>query len=107
MITYRISKYNPEINYSDEWSALTDVGDTRYNLTVDEYFRYEELYIQSMLIMTDNDNKSSVRIEMFEKHFKWTDKKFQKYDIDQSVINVYKKDYQNVIYQSLYDGRRE
>ena len=62
---YRISKYNPE-NYSDEWTSITDVGDKRYNLTIDEYLRYENLYIQSLLTTINDDMKSSVRIENFE-----------------------------------------
>lgn len=103
---YRISKYNPE-NYSDEWTSITDVGDKRYNLTIDEYLRYEKLYIKSLMTIINNDIKSSVWIENFEKITQWTDKKFEKYDIDKSVINIYKKDYQSIIYKSIYDGKRE
>ncbi|MDE6539456.1 MAG: hypothetical protein K2K66_04635 [Ruminococcus sp.] len=103
---YRISKYNPE-NYSDEWTSITDVGDKRYNLTIDEYLHYEKLYIQSLMTIINNDTKSSVRIENFEEKMQWTDKMFKKYDIDKSVISIYKKDYQSIIYKSLYDGRCE
>lgn len=101
---YRISKYNPE-NYSDEWTSITDVGDKRYNLTVDKYFCYEELYIQSLMMLIEDDRNSSIHIEKFEKHFQWTYK--DKHNIDESVFNVYRKDYQSDIYQSLYSGRRE
>lgn len=101
---YRISKYNPE-NYSDEWTSITDVGDKRYNLTVDRYFYYEELYIQSLMMLIEDDRNSSVQIEKFEKHFQWTYK--DKYNIEESVFNVYRKDYQSDIYQLLYSGRRE
>lgn len=108
MIMYRISKYNPEIhNNSDEWGSITDVGDKRYNLTIDEYLRYEELYIQSLMTLIENDRNSNVNIETFEEIPQWTDKKFRKYNISKDVLSVYKKDYQSVIYQSLYSGQRE
>ncbi|MCM1315630.1 MAG: hypothetical protein NC040_07875 [Muribaculaceae bacterium] len=103
---YRISKYNPE-NYSDEWTSITDVGNKHYNLTIDEYLRYEELYIKILMTIINNDIKSNVRIENFEKIPQRTEKFFRKYNIDNSVISIYKKDYQDIIYKSLYDGKRE
>lgn len=104
---YRISKYNPEISYSDEWTSITDVSKKRYNLTVDEYLHYEELYIQSLMTLIEDDRNSYVHIEKFEKIPQRTESFFRKYSINKSVINIYEKDYQSTVYQSLYDGRRE
>ena len=87
MIMYRISKYNPE-NYSDEWTSITDVGDKHYNLTIDEYLRYEELYIKILMTIINDDIKSNVRIENFEKIPQRTEKFFRKYSIDNSVISI-------------------
>lgn len=98
---YRISKYNPE-NYSDEWTSITDVGDKRYNLTVDEYLYYEELYIQSLMTVISDYAESVVRIENFEEIPERTGN-----FADKSVMNIYEKDYQSIIYKSLYNGRRE
>ncbi|MCM1507274.1 MAG: hypothetical protein NC177_09105 [Ruminococcus flavefaciens] len=98
---YRISKYNPK-SYSDEWTSVTDVGDKRYNLTIGEYLRYEELYIQSLMTVINDDIKSIVRIENFEEIQKRTGS-----FADKSVMNIYEKDYQSGIYKSLYNGVHE
>lgn len=103
---YTLSKYNPEILYSDEWTSITDVG-RRYNLTIEEYLYYENLYIKSLIRIINNDSKSSVRIENFEKIPQRTEKFFRRYNIDKSVINIYEKDYQSIIYKSLYNGKRD
>lgn len=97
---YRISKYNPE-NHS-EWTSITDVGDKRYNLTIDEYLHYEKLHIESLMTIIKNDIKSNVRIENFEKIPKRTGN-----FADKSVMNIYQKDYESIIYKSLYGGKRE
>ncbi len=107
MIIYRISKYNPEIDCSYEWTSITDVGDKRYNLTVDEYLHYEKLYIQSLMMLIEDNRNNNVCIEKFERIPQRTESFFRKYSIDKSVINIYEKDYQSIVYQSLYDGRRE
>lgn len=98
---YRISKYNPE-KYSDEWTSITDVGDKHYNLTIDEYLHYENLYVQSLMMVIGDDVKSIVRIENFEEIPQRTGS-----FADKSVMDIYKKDYQSIIYKSLYDGRRK
>lgn len=103
---YRLSKYNPEICYSAEWTSITDVG-RRYNLAIEEYLYYENLYIKSLITIINNDSKSSVRIENFEKIPQRTEKFFRRYNIDKSVINIYGKDYQSIIYKSLYNGKRD
>ncbi len=42
---YRISKYHPLFSkYVDDWTSLTDIGDKRYNLTLEIYFQYEDMY---------------------------------------------------------------
>lgn len=107
MIIYRLSKYNPEVRYHSEWSSVTDVGDKRYNLTIEEYLRYEQLYIQSLLILTENDSKSNVRIENFEMIPQWTKNKALKYGIGKAVMELYKNDYKSTVYKMLYGDRRE
>lgn len=95
---FRISKYNPE-KHSDEWTSITDVGNKRYNLTINEYLRYEDLYIKSLMILISNDVKSNIRIENFEK--------IPKNFTNKSVRDIYDKDYDSMIYKSLYAGKRE
>lgn len=107
MIIYRLSKYNPEICYSDEWTSITDIGDKRYNLTVDEYLYYEKLYIKSLLMLVEDDSKSNVRIEGFEKSLQWTDSKCRKYGMDKAVMELYRNDYKSTVYKTLYGGRRK
>jgi len=59
------------------------------------------------MTLIEDDRNSYVHIEKFEKIPQRTESFFRKYSINKSVINIYEKDYQSTVYQSLYNGRRE
>lgn len=104
---YRISKYHPLFSkYVDDWAALTDVGDKRYDLTIEEYLNYENLYIQTVIDLLMLDKCEQLRISNFEKTIKWDSILSERYNLDKSVFELYKKDYQGKVYKELYSGKR-
>lgn len=103
---YRISKYHPLFSkYVDDWTSLTNVGDKRYNLTLETYFQYEDMYIKSVMLLLDRSNDSIIRITDFFSHSQWDDTMAKKYDLDESVYELYQKDYKKGIYMDLHNGK--
>lgn len=104
---YRISKYHPLFSkHVDDWTSITDVGDKRYDLTLETYLQYEEMYIKSVLILLGENNDKVVRITDFESIGKWDDSSLKQYELDESVYELYQKDYKKEIYSDLYNGKR-
>lgn len=104
---YRISKYHPLFSkYVDDWTSLTDVGDKRYNLTLEMYFQYENMYIKSVMNLLEINNDSKIKITDFEGLPKWDNLLSKQYGLDESVLALYEKDYTKDIYLDLYNGKR-
>lgn len=104
---YRISKYHPLFSkYVDDWSSLTDIGDKRYNLTLEMYFQYEDMYIKSVMNLLEINNDNKIKITDFESLPKWDNLRSKQYGLDESVLALYKKDYTKDIYVDLYNGKR-
>lgn len=104
---YRISKYHPLFSkYVDDWTSLTDIGDKRYNLTLEIYFQYEDMYIKSVMNLLEINNDNKIKITDFESLPKWDNLQSKQYGLDESVLALYKKDYTKDIYKDLYNGKR-
>lgn len=67
---WRITKYNPEFrdsngNYQkDEWTSFSDIGKifAYEELTIEEYLKYESLYINAIVKLMDGSGVKDLRI---------------------------------------------
>lgn len=80
MNEYRVTKYNPEFrnqydHYTkDEWTMFKQIGDTfsRIVLTVDEYQRVENAYVQVALSFFRESGLTSLKVAGLENYQKRT-----------------------------------
>lgn len=54
MLNYRITKYNPIYRNSkghytlDEWTSFSDIGNLKYNLSLEKYLEIENAYLEAI-----------------------------------------------------------
>ena len=59
MFVYRITKYNPIYRNSqghytlDEWTSFSDIGKSKYNLSLQDYLKVENAYLESIKIIVE------------------------------------------------------
>ncbi len=75
MYTYRITKYNPKYRneagayLKDEWTSVGDVGETfdGLKLTFEEYKKYEDAYLEAVLLTMKANGIDSLKIRWYGK----------------------------------------
>lgn len=75
MLYWRITKYDPQYRdnrgayLKDEWTEYEDIGKTfeGKTLTLEEYLKTEDAYIQAILLFMEDLNIDSLRISCLEK----------------------------------------
>ena len=93
-MTYRITKFNPkkrneEGHFLDdsEWTAISDIGKSEYrNVSFEEYEKIETAYVESITIILDEKNVTSLKIDSLELHNTFAD--FEKYKKDGRLKNI-------------------
>ena len=102
MSNYRITKYNPQFRDIDgsftknEWTSISDIGKNFDNkkLTVNEYFKVENSYIQAIIFIMKTLKQSSLYVTNLEKY---------ELSIDQ---NIEYPPYMIETYHAIYEGKQ-
>lgn len=74
--TWRVTKYNPmnrnknDVYMINEWSSYSDIGKSfnGIKLNIDEYFEYEQAYVDSVLLLMKCNKIETLRIKDLEKY---------------------------------------
>ncbi len=93
-MTYRITKFDPkkrneEGHFLDnsEWTAISDIGKSEYrNVDYEEYEQTETAYAESIKLILDEKNISSLKIDSLELHDSFDD--FENYKKDGRLKNI-------------------
>jgi len=91
---YRITKFDPkkrneEGHFLDnsEWTAISDIGKSEYrNVDYEEYEQTERAYAESIKLILDEKNISSLKIDSLELHHSFDD--FENYKKDGRLKNI-------------------
>ncbi|WP_067144985.1 hypothetical protein [Pseudotamlana agarivorans] len=101
-MTYRITKFDPkkrnkEGHFLDnsEWTAISDIGKSKYrNVDYEEYEQTETAYAESIKLILDEKNISSLKIDSLELHDSFDD--YENYKKNGRLKNI-DVDYNNEI----------
>ena len=93
-MTYRITKFDPkkrneEGHFLDnsEWTAISDIGKSEYrNVSYEEYDKTETAYVESIILILDEKNITSLKIDSLELHDTLAD--FEEYKKDGRLKNI-------------------
>jgi hypothetical protein len=74
---YRVTKYNPDLEFYDEWTAISDVGNSYSGVkfTLQEYERVEAAYIEAVFSFMKAAKIESLTLSDFWNGFDYSDPK--------------------------------
>ena len=73
---YRVTKYNPDLESYDEWTAISDVGNSYSGIefTLQEYEKVESAYVEAVLSFMKAAEIESLTLTDFWNGFDYSDK---------------------------------
>src|SRR5690606_29425444 len=93
-MTYRITKFEPKKRNekgrfldNSEWTAISDIGKPEYrNVDYEEYEKIETAYVESIMLILEEKNITSLKVDSLELHDTLVD--FEGYKQDGRLKNI-------------------